>query len=220
MKRIGLVLSGCGVNDGSEIHEAVLTLLAVDRAGAEAVCLAPDIEQTEVVNHLTGAVEKGAARNVLVESARIARGKVSDLAKATPADFDALIFIGGYGAAKNLSDYAYAEGEPIEVEPSVARLISETFRAGKPLGFLCISPILAAAVLGQEHLELTIGQDPETAAKLVQWGSHHVTRTASEIHRDPHRLVVSSPAYMLGKSISEVADGIDRLVAEVVRSIS
>ena len=217
MKRIGVVLSGCGVYDGSEIHEAVLTLLAIDRAGAKAVCLAPDIEQTEVVDHLTGLVVKGSGRNVLRESARIARGKVKDIAKATPNDFDALIFPGGYGVAKNLSDFAYAEETPVEVEPSVAKLIEATFHAKKPMGFICISPVVGAAVLGKQNVEFTIGTDETTAAAIVKMGSPHVKKGPAEIHRDRIHPVVSTPAYMLGQRISEVATGIEALVAEVIR---
>ncbi len=132
-KKIGVVLSGCGVYDGSEIHEAVITLLAIDRAGAEAVCMAPDIAQMHVVNHLTGEAAAGEKRNVLVESARIARGKIRDIKEVKAADFDALIFPGGFGAAKNLCDFA-VKGAACDVNPEVARLVRETLEGKKPLG--------------------------------------------------------------------------------------
>ncbi|MDE1172058.1 MAG: isoprenoid biosynthesis glyoxalase ElbB [Verrucomicrobium sp.] len=219
MKRIGVLLSGCGVYDGSEIHEAVLTLLAIDRAGAQAVCLAPNIEQTEVVNHLAGKPRKGESRNVLVESARIARGQIKDAALAAPDDFDALVLPGGFGAAKNLCDFAYAAESPLEVEPAVLKLIDESFTAKKPLGFICISPVIAAAVLGKHGVEVTIGTDEGTAAAIHKMGASHVKKTVAEIHKDPTYPVFSTPAYMLGERISEVAAGIEKLVAAVIEAV-
>src|SRR5512140_2033434 len=141
--RIGVILSGCGVYDGAEIHETVLTLLALDRAGAEAVCLAPDIPQFHVVNHLTGQAAAGESRNVLVESARIARGAVRDVAGAKASEFDALVLPGGFGAAKNLSTFA-SKGDSCEVDPGVARLVREVHALGKPVGAMCIAPVLLA----------------------------------------------------------------------------
>ena len=217
MKKIGILLSGCGVYDGSEIHEAVLTLLAVERAGAEAVCLAPDVAQADVVDHLGGSIARGESRNVLHESARIARGKVWDTGMITAGELDALVVVGGYGAAKNLCNFATAPGGPMVIEPSVATLIRDLFAARKPMGFLCISSVLAAEVLRGEGIELTIGTEPKTAAALEKLGAKHVPTSVTEIHRDPRHPVVSSAAYMLGETLSEVAVGIDKLVAEVVR---
>src|SRR6058998_875320 len=139
-KKIGVVLSGCGVMDGSEIHESVLTLLAIDRAGGEAVCMAPNIKQHHVINHLTGEESKGEARNVLTESARIARGKVRDVAGVKASEVDALIFPGGYGAAKNLCDYAF-KGPGCSVYPDVAQLANDVHAAGKPIGVVCVAPV-------------------------------------------------------------------------------
>ncbi len=138
------------------------------------------------------------------------------MAKVPASDLDALILVGGFGAAKNLTDFAYSEGGPLEVDASTARLVREMFAARKPLGFLCISPVVAAAVLGREGVELTIGNDAGTALALEKTGARHVEKTVAEIHRDPRHPVVSTPAYMLGQSLSEVAAGIDKLVAEVV----
>src|SRR5512143_852987 len=131
-KKIGVILSGCGVHDGSEIHEAVLILLALDRHGCEAVICAPDVEQVDVVNHLTGEAEKGSRRNVLAESARIARGKISDVAKVSAQALDGLILPGGFGAAKNLCDFA-VRGKSCTVHPQVARLVREVHAQGKPV---------------------------------------------------------------------------------------
>jgi enhancing lycopene biosynthesis protein 2 len=215
-KRIGVLLSGCGVYDGSEVHEAVLVLLAIDRAGAEAHCFAPNAPQRSVVNHLTGEEVIGERRNVLVESARLARGKVRPIAELKPAEVDALVLPGGFGAAKNLSDFAL-RGPNCAVHSEVGRVIRELHAAGKPLGFLCIAPALAARVLGAEHPKLTIGRDPATAEAIRGMGAEHVECGATEIVEDAARKVVSSPAYMLGKGIAEVADGIEKLVRRVVQ---
>lgn len=213
-KKVGVVLSGCGVYDGSEIHEAVCTLLALDRNGAEAVCFAPDID-VPVVNHLTGK-ETGEKRNVLVESARIARGKIRDIATASAAEFDALVFPGGFGAAKNLCTFAY-KGAEADIDPQVARLLRETAAAGKPIGAICIAPALIAATLGKELApEVTIGNDAGTAAAINATGSRHVDCPVTEFVIDRRNKIVSTPAYMLAGRISEAAEGIEKLVAEVL----
>jgi enhancing lycopene biosynthesis protein 2 len=214
-KKIGVVLSGCGVFDGSEIHEAVLTLLAIDRAGAEAVCMAPNIRQTHVVNHLTGEESAGEVRNVLTESARIARGKVRDLASVKASEIDALIFPGGYGAVKNLCDYAL-KGTDCSVNPDVARLAKEVHAKGKPLGVVCIAPVLAAKLLGAEHPQITIGTEKKTANDLEKMGAVHVACDVGNFIIDKDRKLVSTPAYMLARSIKEAAEGIEKLVREVV----
>ena len=155
MAKIGVILSGCGVNDGSEIHEAVLTLLAIDKHGAEAVCMAPDMEQADVIDHLAGkpASEK---RNVLVESARIARGNIRSLKDVKAADIDAVVLPGGFGAAKNLSTFA-KDGPGCKVQGDVERLLKEMHEAGKPIGALCIAPAVLAKALGSKKPRLTIG---------------------------------------------------------------
>ncbi len=215
MKKIGVVLSGCGVHDGSEIQEAVLTLLALDRAGARAVCLAPNVDQADVINHLTGA-ESAETRNVLVESARIARGQVTDIQEARTADLDALIFPGGYGAVKNLSSFAF-KGVDCTVHGEVTRLCKQMHQTGKPIGFICVSPALAAKVFGGEvQLELTVGNDPEVAAAINQMGGKHVDCPTSDIIVDSANRVVSTPAYMCAATISEAAEGIESLVKKVI----
>jgi enhancing lycopene biosynthesis protein 2 len=214
-KKIGVVLSGCGVYDGSEIHEAVFTLLAIDRNGAEAVCMAPDVDVPEV-DHLKGE-ETGARRNVLVESARIARGKIRNIADVKGAELDAVIFPGGFGAAKNLCNFAF-KGADADVHPEVARLLGEIAAARKPIGAICIAPALIAATLGKEYApEVTIGTDAGTAAAINATGSRHVECPVTEFRVDRDHKIVSTPAYMLAERISETADGIEKLVEEVLR---
>src|SRR5512137_26815 len=146
-KRVGVVLAGCGYLDGAEIQEAVCTLLALDRRKAKLVAMAPDVEQLHVVDHVRSAPVDGARRNVLAESARIVRGKIVDLAKVKAADLDALVFPGGFGAAKNLCSFA-TEGAKMKVNHQVERLVREMRAAAKPMGFVCIAPVIAAKVLG------------------------------------------------------------------------
>jgi len=217
-KKIGVVLSGCGVMDGSEIHEAVLTLLAIDRAGAEAVCLAPNINQRHVVNHLTGEESKGETRNVLTESARIARGKIRDIASVNAGDMDGLIFPGGFGAAKNLCDYAF-NGPDCAVNPEVARLAAEMHAAGKPVGMVCIAPVIGAKLFGTEGPQITIGSDKNTARDIEKMGAKHVACPVSEFVVDKEGKLVSTPAYMLANSIKEAAEGIEKLVKTVINLV-
>ncbi len=146
-KRIGVLLCGCGVKDGSEIHEAVLTLLAIDNAGAKALCMAPNGDQMHVVNHVTGQPVAGARRNMLEEAARIARGEIRDLASVKAGDLDALAIPGGFGAAKNLCTYA-VDGVNCKVHPDVARLVREMRAAKKPICAICIAPVVLAKILG------------------------------------------------------------------------
>jgi enhancing lycopene biosynthesis protein 2 len=214
-KKVAVVLSGCGVYDGAEIHEAVITLLALDRAGAEIVCAAPNVEQAHVVNHLTGDAAADERRNVLVEAARIARGKIVDLAKLEAKSVDAAIFPGGYGAAKNLCTWAFKK-DTCGVDAEVARFVREMHAAHKPLGFECIAPVIAARLLGEEHPQLTIGTDADTAASVEKMGGKHVACQVREISVDRERRIVTTPAYMLAGRISEAADGIEKLVKAVL----
>jgi enhancing lycopene biosynthesis protein 2 len=214
-KKIGVILSGCGVYDGAEIHESVITLLAIDRLGAEAVICAPDIPQLHVVNHLSGDVEEGAERNVLVESARIARGAIRDVAEVTADELDALILPGGFGAAKNLCDFA-VKGAGCDVDPGVAALVRAVHEQGKPVAAVCIAPALLAKVLGDEGPELTIGNDADTADALEAMGAAHVACPVREFVVDRERKLISSPAYMLAEGISEAAEGIEKTVAALI----
>lgn len=213
-KHIGVVLSGCGFLDGAEIHEAVLTLLALDRAGARVTAVAPDLEQHDVVDHHASR-PLSERRNALREAARIARGEIESLTNVSAADFDALILPGGYGAAKTLSTFA-VDGERLRVLPDLARLLRDLHAARKPMGFICIAPVLAAKLFGDLHPRLTIGDDRDTAAALQALGAKHVECRVDEIVVDESHKLVSTPAYMLGPSIARVADGIDKLVAKVL----
>jgi enhancing lycopene biosynthesis protein 2 len=217
MKKIGVVLSGCGVRDGSEIHEAVFALLAIDQAGCEAVCMAPNIEFA-VTDHLT-MQESGEKRNVLVESARIARGNIRDISDVTASDLDAVVFPGGFGAAKNLCDFA-VKGSGASVNPEVLRLLKEIVAAKKPIGVICIAPAMLAAALGKEvSPTVTIGTDAGTAAEIEKTGAKHQECPVTEFVVDVKNKIVSTPAYMLATRISEVQQGIEKCIREVVKLI-
>ncbi len=217
-KRVGVLLSGCGVFDGTEIHEAVITLLTLDRAGAKSVCIAPDVDQFHVVNHLNREEEKE-RRNVLVESARIARGDIRNIKEVRASDLDALIIPGGYGAAKNLSNFA-VKGPDAKVHPEVKRLLTEMAKAKKPIGAICIAPATVTKALAERRPEVTIGDDPGTAAAIETMGGVHRICMVDQIHIDKANRIVSTPAYMLGPGIKEVAEGIEKLVNQVVAMIS
>ncbi|MBC8425212.1 isoprenoid biosynthesis glyoxalase ElbB [bacterium] len=214
MARIAVILSGCGVFDGSEIHEATATLLALDRSGADVTIAAPTGAQMHVVDHQAGEPAAGETRDIRIESARIARGPVADVADLSADDFDAVILPGGFGAAKNLCDFAVS-GADCTVNPAIAAFVTDMHAKGKVVGAMCIAPALVAKVLGGQ-VKLTIGSDPDTAAALEAAGATHVDAGADEIVVDEENRVVSTPAYMLAGSISEVFDGIDKLVKKVI----
>lgn len=214
MAKVGVLLSGCGFLDGAEIHESVLTLLALDRAGAEIICMAPDMDQYHVINHLTQKVTEE-KRNVLVESARIARGEIKNIKEITASDLDALILPGGFGAAKNLSDFAI-RGTDATVDPEVQRLLEEMVAANKPVGAICIAPATLTKALSDKNPEVTIGSDEGTAAAIETMGGRHKACTVDLIHSDEKNKIVSTPAYMLGPSIRHVAEGIQKLVDKVL----
>lgn len=215
-KRVGVILSGCGFLDGAEIQEATLTLLYLDRAGAKVTPIAPDVEQMHVVDHTRGQPASGERRNVLAEAARISRGQITEIAKVKGADLDALILPGGYGAAKNLSSFA-VDGKGLQVHKEVERLVREMADAGKPIGFICIAPVIGAKVLGSRGVRLTVGNDPETAAAIQSLGATHVNAPVDEIVVDEKNRVVSTPAYMLGPTIAPVGKGIEKLVDKVLQ---
>ena len=216
MARIGICLSGCGVNDGAEIHESVITALTLDKAGAEILFTAPNMEQTKVVNHLTGD-EMGESRNVLVESARIARGNIIDLAELTANNMDALIFPGGFGAALNLCDFAL-KGADCDIHPEVNRIIQEMLQANKPLGFICIAPALFARAVknADKTAKITIGNDQGTVDEIEKLGSKHEICAVDDFIVDEEKKIVSTPAYMVAGSISEAASGIEKLVHRIL----
>ena len=214
MKKIGVILSGCGVYDGSEIHEAVLTLLALSSSGAEAVILAPNREQHHVISHDNGE-EMPEQRNILREAARIARGEVSDLATASSTHLDGVIIPGGFGAAKNLSSFAF-DGANAKVDPDVHRIVTEMHAAKKPIGALCIAPALLALILGEKQISITIGSDAETAGAIEKTGAKHISSSATEIVTDEKNTLVTTAAYMCEASIAEINEGISKCVSAVL----
>ncbi len=214
--KVAVILSGCGVYDGSEIHESVLTLLALAKAGAEVSCVAPDIAQKHVIDHSKGEEMEDEDRNVMIEAARISRGDILPLDGVEASDFDAFIYVGGFGAAKNLSSYAF-DGANYDVDAAVIDLIQAAHKAGLPQGFMCIAPVLAARALGQAGVALTIGNDPDTAAALEGKGAKHLECPVDDIITDQGNRVVSTPAYMLAESIVEAEKGINRLVKAVIQ---
>jgi len=214
MTKVAVVLAGCGVYDGAEINEAVLSLLSLEQQGASYQCFAPNIEQMHVINHLTGEPTEGESRNVLVEAARIARGNIQDLAAARAEDFDALLVPGGFGAAKNLSNFAVA-GAGMEVQSDFLRLARAFHESAKPIGLICIAPVMAAAICG-EGARCTIGNDADTAAAIDAMGGQHLECPVSEARVDAERKLVTTPAYMLAGSVSEAYAGISECVKEVL----
>lgn len=214
-KKFAVILSGCGVFDGSEIHEATLTLLAIKKQNSDYEIFAPDIDQHHVINHLTGKETKE-KRNVLVESARIARGKIKPLSQFKASAFDGLIFPGGFGAAKNLSDYAF-KGSDSKINSEVEKAIKDMATAHKPIGALCISPTLIAKVLGK--VTVTIGKDKETASDLEKMGARNIITQAREVAVDKKNKIVTNPCYMLDSNIVDIAEGAENVVKEMIKLI-
>jgi len=208
--RVAVVLSGCGVFDGAEIHESVLTLLALHRQGAEYQCFAPDIPQHHVIDHITGN-EMDETRSVLVESARIARGNIKPLGEFSANDFDALMLPGGFGAAKNLSSLAF-DGPGCSVNADLKNAVNAMIDSGKPIGALCITPAVLAKILEGKAATLTIGSDPETIGAIEAMGGQHQETTHGEVVVDERLKLVTSPCYMLDASISQIAEGAEKTV--------
>ena len=216
MKKVAVILSGCGVFDGAEIHESVLTLWALEQEGVAYECLAPDMEQAHVINHITGE-EMPESRNVMVEAARISRGAIKDVAQANPDDYDALLLPGGFGAAKNLCDFAF-KGADCSVVPSVLTFCQSMAAQKKPCGYICIAPAMIPLIYGKDS-KLTIGNDADTASAINQMGGEHVACPVDEFVVDEENKVISTPACMLAGNISEAAAGITRLVQTLVKMI-
>jgi len=215
MKKFAVILSGCGVFDGAEIHEATLTMLAIMKQGASYEIFAPDINQHHVINHISGEEMKD-TRNVLIESARIARGNIKDLKDYDSNNYDALIFPGGFGAAKNLCNFAFA-GDSCILNPDVEKAILNTARKNKPIGALCISPVIMAKVFGD--VDITIGQDPGTAEAVEKMGATHVTTNHGEVTIDEKNNVFTTPCYMLDANILDIAKGASNIVKAMLESM-
>eukprot|EP00003_Mantamonas_plastica_P009007 TRINITY_DN1817_c0_g1_i1.p1 TRINITY_DN1817_c0_g1~~TRINITY_DN1817_c0_g1_i1.p1 ORF type:complete len:224 (-),score=86.13 TRINITY_DN1817_c0_g1_i1:56-727(-) len=211
--------------DGSEIQESTAMLFHLSRHDAEVQCFAPDIEQMHVVNHLTGE-EMDEKRNVLVESARIARGNVLALSDLKVDEFDAVVFPGGFGAAKNLSTFA-VDGADMKVNGEVKRVVEEAHKEGKVVGMACIAPVIAAKVLGSQDVALTVGKQVEegdekwpyagTAEACDTMGATHVSVDAvtNTVVDEVHSLV-TVPAYMANATPYEVFESVGNLVDEVI----
>lgn len=215
MKKFAIVLSGCGVFDGAEIHEATLTMLAIKKLGADYQIFAPDIDQHHVINHYTGKeMKEKERRNVLVESARIARGDIKSLDEFNVNKFDALIFPGGFGAAKNLSSVAF-KGAEAEVDEEVERAVKEMLAAKKPIGALCISPVVIAKIIGD--VRVTIGQEEDTAKTIEAMGATHVTTDHGDVVIDDVKLVFTTPCYMLEADITQIWDGAFNIVEAMLK---
>ena len=215
MKKFAIILAGCGVYDGSEIHEAVMSMYAVMKNGAEYQLFAPDIQQHHVVNHLTGA-EMPETRNVLVESARIARGNILPLNKLNLRDFDALIFPGGFGVAKNLCSYAF-KGADCDVRPLVSKVIKDAVSKCKPIGALCISPVLFAKIL--KNVTITVGPEEADAANVKVMGAKHIATNHGEVIIDEKHRLFSTPCYQLESTIVQIAEGADNLVKAMLKTM-
>jgi enhancing lycopene biosynthesis protein 2 len=215
MPTVGVLLSGCGVFDGAEIHESVLTLLALDQLGAQVVCCAPDKDHA-VIDHRTQETT-GETRNVLTESARIARGEIRDVATMQAGELDALILPGGFGAAKNLSDFA-SQGTACTADPAVERLVGDMLAARKPVGAICIAPATLARIATKRGItpKVTIGTDAGTADAITKMGATHENQPVTEICVDADHRIVTTPAYMLGPGPAKVNEGIRKLVEKVL----
>ncbi|GMT44325.1 MAG: isoprenoid biosynthesis protein ElbB [bacterium] len=214
-KKFAVVLSGCGVYDGAEIHESTMTLLSILEEGAVYQCFAPDIPQYHVVNHLTGEATDE-SRNVLVESARIARGDIKPLSEFKAAGFDALIFPGGFGAAKNLSTVAF-DGADATVNPEVEDSIKQMLALHKPIGALCIAPAVVARVI--QGVEVTIGNDPGTVKAIEKMGGKHVVTTHGQVVHDHKYNVFTTPCYMLDATILDIKEDASLVVKEMMKKM-
>lgn len=215
MKKFAVVLAGCGVYDGAEIHESTLALLAIKQAGADYQCFAPDVDQHHVINHLNGE-EMDEKRNVLVESARIARGNIKPLSEYKASDFDALLFPGGFGAAKNLSTVAF-DGPNAKVNPEVAAALTTTHAIKKPIGAMCISPAFVAKVLGE--VNVTIGKDAGTIQAIEAMGGKHVETDHGDVVYDEENMLFTTPCYMLEGGITDIWDGAYNIVDAMMKEM-
>ncbi len=201
--------------DGSEIHETTLAMYAIKKQGADYQVFAPDIPQHHVINHLTGE-EMPEKRNVLVESARIARGNIKPLEVFDPADFDVLIFPGGFGAAKNLSTYAF-QGANLSVNEAVEKAVKSMHQAGKPIAALCIAPVFIAKILGK--VELTIGQDEETGKALEAMGAVNTITNHGQVIIDQENKIYTTPCYMLDANIAQIGEGAENIVKTLLADL-
>jgi enhancing lycopene biosynthesis protein 2 len=215
MKKFAIIISGCGNLDGAEIHETLMTMLAIDKRGFVYEMFAPDIEQYHVINHITKK-EMPEKRNVMIEAARIARGNIKNINKFSVKNFDAVVFPGGYGVAKNLFSYAL-DGVHANVLPHIEKIIKDTHAAGKPIGALCISPVLIAKILG--NITVTIGQDQATADDIIKMGANHINAIQTDVVSDRKNKIFTTPCYMLDANVSDIAEGADNLIEAMLQDM-
>lgn len=217
MKKFAVILAGCGRKDGSEINEAITLLLSIEQHHCEYQCFAPDRPQTEVIDHLTDKKVANAKRNILTEVARLARSNVRPIEEFKAEDFDALLFSGGYGVAKNLCDYAY-KGADMEVQPDVARAILEMHAAKKPIGGMCIAPVMFAKLIPE--VCVTLGNDgTPDADNIYKMGASHVQTENGDVCADNAELVFTTPAYMLDATLKDVYDGAYNLIGSIIDTL-
>ncbi|MDE9516646.1 isoprenoid biosynthesis glyoxalase ElbB [Xenorhabdus bovienii] len=216
MKCVAVILSGCGVYDGSEIHESVLTMLSLSRLGAKVSFFSPDEVQHHVINHLNGEEGKE-TRHIMQESARITRGNIQPLSQVDINTLDALIIPGGFGVAKNLCNFAF-KGSECEINKDLLSIVRSMHQQGKPMGFMCIAPVMVAKILGRP-IKVTIGNDPETAAQIEAMGGIHIECPVDDIVIDFKNKIVTTPAYMLAESLSQAEQGIAKLVRKILEMI-
>lgn len=212
-KQVAVVLAGCGVFDGSEIYETTLTLLRLDQLGIGYRCFAPDVAQHHVINHLDQTPVEGESRNVLQESARLARGDISPITELDSDAFDAVIVPGGFGVAKNLSDFDM-QSDNMQVLESVKEALAGFKEDAKPIGLMCIAPVMVPRLLG-DGISVTIGHDPGVSGAISAMGGLHRSCGVEDIVVDHEHRVVTTPAYMLATRISEAATGIFKLVDRI-----
>lgn len=216
MKKVAVILSGCGVYDGSEINEVVLSLLALEQNSIAYTCFAPNINQHHVINHITGE-EMADSRNVLIESARIVRGQVTDIKNLDPSHFDAIFIPGGFGAAKNLSDFTF-NGASAKFNQQLLNAVLGFKNLNKPIAAICIAPIIVVKALGN-GVNVTIGNDIEVAKHIQTMGGEHIPKGTTDLCYDEVNKVLTTPCYMLAKNILEVKSGIDNLVTKLKQII-
>ena len=217
MKKFAVILAGCGHKDGAEINEAVSLLLAIDQHQCAYQCFAPNRPQAEVIDHVAGVPEKNVQRNIMTEAARIARGNILPIEQFKAEDYDALFFPGGFGAAKNLCDYAF-KGAAMEVKPDVARAILEMHAAKKPIGAMCIAPVMLARLI--PGVCVTLGAEGSDVADHVRaWGAEHVQTEHGDVCADNEELVFTTPAFMLDATLKDVYEGAYNMVEAVVEEL-
>ncbi len=209
MKKIAVILAGCGNRDGSETHETLSVLLAIDKRGMEYQCFAPEME-FNVFNHIKGEAT-GEKRDLVTEASRLCRGNIKPLSEYCAEDFDALVLPGGMGAAQNWSSYAFC-GESMEVNSQIEKAVKDTFSAQKPIGALCIAPMILAKVLGDKNPTITLGSDCQAAKDAIALGCNHQVCNATEVSVDEKNKLITTPAYMVATRISQIFEGSDNLV--------